>query len=111
MPTPPQPPVQQYAPTSVQYSDTTQQQKPDNYLVWSILATILCCGVFSLPFGIISIINATRVDTEWNSGKYDEARQASEKAKKFAIITAIVGFVCNVIAFIYQLTTGVLSNL
>ena len=44
-PTPPQPPV-------------TNNPKPDNWLVWAILSTILCC----LPLGIVSIIYATKVD-------------------------------------------------
>jgi len=72
--------------------------KPDTYLVWSILSTILCCSLLSLPFGIISIVNAAKVDSEWNKGNYAEAQKASENAKKFAIITAIVGLVVNLIS-------------
>jgi len=52
----------------------------------------------SLPFGIISIVNAAKVDSEWNKGNYAEAQKASENAKKFAIITAIVGLVVNLIS-------------
>ena len=73
--------------------------KPDNYLVWAILCTIFCCSLFSLPFGIASIVNASKVESAWNSGNYAEAQKASENAKKFAIICAIVGFICNLISF------------
>ena len=73
--------------------------KPDNYLVWAILCTIFCCSLFSLPFGIASIVNASKVESAWNSGNYAEAQKASENAKKFAIICAIVGLVCNLISF------------
>ena len=37
----------------------TNMQKPDNNLVWAILATVLCC----LPFGIVAIIKSTQVDS------------------------------------------------
>ncbi len=74
------------------------EKKPDNYLVWAIVATILCCSVFSLPFGIIGIVNASKVESEWNKGNYAEAQKASDNAKKFTIITAIVGLIANIIS-------------
>ena len=77
--------------------------RPDNYLVWAILSTILCCNILSLPFGIISIVNAAKVNSEWDQGNYSAAENASENAKKFAIITAIVGFVVNLISVIISL--------
>ncbi len=58
--------------------------KPDNNLVWAILSTVLCC----LPIGIASIVFASQVDSKWSAGDYAGAREASEKAKKFAIISA-----------------------
>ena len=61
--------------------------KPDNYLVWSILTTLLCC----LPFGVVSIVYAAKVDGLWMAGDYAGARSASENAKKWAIISAAVG--------------------
>ncbi len=32
--------------------------KPDNFLVWAILSTVLCC----LPLGIVAIVYANKVD-------------------------------------------------
>ena len=40
--------------------------KPDNFLPWAIISTILCC----LPFGIVAIVYATQVDSYWFSGNY-----------------------------------------
>mgnify|MGYP001795863488 CR=1 FL=1 len=61
--------------------------KPDNYLVWAILSTLLCC----LPLGVVSIVFAAQVDGKYNSGDYAGAQEASEKAKKFATWSAIAG--------------------
>ena len=69
--------------------------KPDNYLVWAILTTILCC----LPLGIFSIINSTKVDNLWAAGQHAEARAAAEKAKQFAIYSAIAGVVVAILYF------------
>ncbi|MCD8166876.1 MAG: CD225/dispanin family protein, partial [Bacteroides sp.] len=35
-------------------------QKPDNYLVWAILSTVLCC----LPAGVVSIVYSVKVNNE-----------------------------------------------
>jgi Interferon-induced transmembrane protein len=76
-----------------QQPDWQGQQQPDNYLVWAILSTIFCC----LPFGIVSIIYSTKVTGLWAQGQYAEALAASNNAKKWAIIAAIVGPIISVI--------------
>ncbi len=73
-----------------------QISKPDNNLVWAILSTILCC----LPLGIVSIVYAAKVDGLYASGDYAGAKDASDKAKKFAIIGAVLGFVGCILYFI-----------
>ena len=72
------------------------QQQPDNYLVWAILCTVLCC----FPFGIVSIVYATRVSGLWAEGRYAEAQSASDSAKKWAIIGAVVGGATYVIGIV-----------
>src|SRR6202522_1131446 len=72
------------------------QREPDNYLVWAILSTVLCC----LPLGIVSIVYSTKVSGLWSQGRYAEAQAASENAKKWAIISAIVQAVVYVIAIV-----------
>ena len=68
-----------------------QGTPPPNYLVWAILSTIFCC----LPFGIASIVFAAQVNGKWNYGDHAGAQDSSAKAKRFAIIAAVVGVVVN----------------
>lgn len=53
--------------------------KPDNYLVWAILSTILCC----MPFGVVAIVNASKIDSLWATGQYLAAQDAAQKTKKW----------------------------
>lgn len=69
--------------------------KPDNYLVWAILSTLLCC----IPLGVVSIVYSTKVDGLYNAGDYQGAQQASNNAKQWAIISAVAGIVVGIIAF------------
>ncbi|HJT96023.1 MAG TPA: CD225/dispanin family protein [Mycobacterium sp.] len=77
-------------------------QQPDNYLVWAILVTVLCC----LPFGIVSIINASKVSGLWAQGQYAEAQAAADNAKKWAIWGAIAGVVVGIIYGIIAVAGG-----
>lgn len=70
--------------------------KPDNYLVWAILSTLLCC----MPFGIVAIVKATQVDTFWAQGNQAEAIEAANAAKKWTIVSAVSGVA---VWFIYVL--------
>ena len=63
--------------------------QPKSYLVLSILATIFCC----LPFGIPGIVFAAKVDNLWTSGFYQEAEEASRKAKNWTVASIITGAV------------------
>ena len=72
-----------------------QPPMPDTYMVWAILATLLCC----LPFGIVSIVKASQVSSLYNQGRYQEAVAASEAAKKWAIWSAVAGVVLSIIGF------------
>jgi heme/copper-type cytochrome/quinol oxidase subunit 2 len=61
--------------------------QPKNWLVESILVTILCC----LPFGIVGIINAAQVSTKYASGDYAGAERASQEAGKWTKIGFWIG--------------------
>lgn len=65
-------------------------QKPDNYLAWAILSTILCC----LPFGVVSIVYSSKVDSLWVVGDHAGARDAAQKAKNWMVVAVAtaVGF-------------------
>ena len=60
-----------------------------NYLIQSILVTVCCC----LPFGIVAILQATKVDTYLGRGDHAAAVAASDKAKKWCIWALILGTV------------------
>lgn len=60
---------------------------PSNFLLPSILATIFCC----LPFGIVGIINALKVNEAYNMGNYTAAKDYSEKAKEWSKISLGIG--------------------
>ncbi|MGI9085838.1 MAG: CD225/dispanin family protein [Aeromicrobium sp.] len=77
-------------------------QKPPSNLVWGILTTLLCC----LPFGIVSIVYAARVDGKWSAGDAAGAQSDSDNAKKWAIIAAITGAVLGVLYVIFVVAIG-----
>jgi len=67
--------------------------KVPNYLVQSILCTLCCC----LPFGIVAIIFAAKVDGLANAGNTAAAQEASDKAKMWCWIAFGLGLVSNII--------------
>lgn len=82
-----------------QYS---MQERPSTNLVLAILVTIFCC----LPFGIVSIVYASKVDSFWNSGRYSEACDYSRKARNWALAGLIIGILW-IITYIILLVVGV----
>ena len=93
------------------YTDNmSRPPMPDNYLVWAILCTVLCC----LPLGIVSIISSTKVSAAYNVGDYVGAQKASDDAKKWAMWGAIGGFLFLAVYFIALFALGfwgILSDL
>ena len=81
--------------------------KPDNTMLWAILSTVCCC----LPFGIVSIVYAAKVNGLYLAKQYDAANQAAEQAKKWAIISAATSVVVNIIYFIIYACVGLGSLL
>lgn len=82
-------------------------QPPPSNLVWAILTTIFCC----LPFGIVSIVFAAQVNGKWASGDYAGAQESSSKARRWAIIAAVVGLVVQVLYLVFLFALGGLAAL
>ena len=80
-----QPPGYQPQPQPGYGSQPQRPAMPATYLVWAILATLLCC----MPFGIVSIVKASQVSTLYYQGNYAEARAASRAARNWAIASAV----------------------
>jgi len=102
-PPPSPPPATSYSAGSTTGSNYADKPPmPDNYLVFAILATVLCC----LPLGIVSIINATKVQSAYNAGDYEGALKASADAKKWAIWSAVGGSIFVILYVIFVVVLG-----
>ena len=73
--------------------------KPDNYLVLSIISVFFCC----IPLSIAAIIYAIKVDDYWSKGDYESAYDASNKAKKLLIWSAVATAVLTIAAIIFYI--------
>ena len=82
-------------------------EKPDNNLVWAIIA--LFCGC--LPLGIVALVFALQVDNKWNTGDYAGAEDASRKAKMFAMINIVIGVVGLILYALLWVTQSALEHL
>ncbi|MET0550149.1 MAG: CD225/dispanin family protein [Xanthomonas sp.] len=81
--------------------NTTAPQVSNN-LVWAILTTLFCC----LPLGIVSIVYAAQVNTKLAAGDVSGARESADKAKKWAIYSAITSVVLIVLYLIFIFALG-----
>ncbi len=85
------------------------QEVIPNHLVWAILTTLFCC----LPLGIVSIVYASRVDGLRAAGDTAGAREASRKAKLWAIWSALIGPALLLVWFMFlggMATLGALAG-
>ena len=79
-------------------ADSSKTTKVPNYMIWSILATLLCC----LPSGIVRIIYSAKTTSLVEKGDYSGALTASAKAKVWCVVSLILGIVMSI-------TIGVIS--
>lgn len=79
---------------------------PKTWLLESILVTLLCC----LPFGIISIFNAAKVESRFYAGDISGAENAANEAKKWVKISFWIGIATGVIYLIYLIYFLVLAT-
>ena len=82
-----------------------------NHMVWAVVSTIaatLCCCPFGL-LGIVGIVQANKVNTLLLQGDEAAARQASEQAKIWCIVTTVLA-VIGALASIGMVMTGGLQT-
>ncbi|WP_460454434.1 CD225/dispanin family protein [Arenimonas aestuarii] len=80
-----------------------------NHLVWAILATLFCC----LPGGIVALVHASRIDTLVAAGNVAGAREASDKARFWCLVslfTPLIGLVAYLLLLAMGLGLGALAN-
>lgn len=85
--------------------DTTCSKRPNTYLALGILVTIFCC----LPFGIVSIVYASKVDSCWNNGRKNEAMDNSRKAKNWALwglFISLAGYLIYILLLLFGATSA-----
>jgi len=81
---------------------------PKNWLVESILVTVLCC----LPFGIAGIVNASKVEVLFLSGDIAGANKAAADAKKwtmYGFFTALAGVILYALFILLAVISGMAS--
>jgi uncharacterized membrane protein YvbJ len=78
--------------------------RPKSYQTEAIIVTIvstLCCGsLVSLILGIIAIVKASKVDSEFAMGNVHESIQNSKSAKKLTIWAAVIAVIWSIIVII-----------
>lgn len=84
----PQPFGQQPPAPHMEMSGHTEPM-PETYLVWSVLATVLCC----LIPGVVAIVYSTMVSSRYYAKDYEGARRASEKAQYWIIASVVLGVI------------------
>ncbi|MCM1029159.1 MAG: CD225/dispanin family protein [Pseudoflavonifractor sp.] len=80
---------------------------PNNFLVWAILTTILCC----LPFGIVALVYSSKVQPKYHEGDYIGAQEAANTAKTWCIVAAIAGALQAIGGFAYAILVGIGAGL
>lgn len=93
------------APSPMASAGGAGRTKPNNNMVWAILATLFCC----LPLGIAAIVFAAQVDTKYNAGDYTGAQEASKKAAMFSWISFGLGMV-GVLFYIVAMIIGAVNS-
>ncbi len=83
------------------------QKPPKTWLIPSILVAMFCC----MPFGIVGIVNASKVESRFNAGDIEGANKASSNAKLWTIISLILGIVFIVIYIFLVIIGSVSGNL
>lgn len=71
------------------YQEPTVNWVP--YLILSIISTVCCC----LPFGIVGIVYAAKINTAVNTGDIEGANRAARLAKIWIIVSVVVGVIVN----------------
>ena len=72
---------------------TPDGAEPANYLIQAIVVTLCCC----LPFGIVAIVYAARVNPKIQAGDLAGARSDSKSALTWIWLSAIFGFIIQVL--------------
>lgn len=68
-----------------------------SHMAKAILTTLFCC----LPFGIVAIVKASKVDSLLAAGRRDEAIQASKEANNWGNWSILVSLILGVVYVLF----------
>ena len=93
---------QNYQQQNYQQQNNSYEMPPSSNLIWGILTTLFCC----LPLGIVSIVYASKVESLWHVGQKEAAYDASSKAKKWALWSALSAVILWFISIFFLIVLG-----
>lgn len=79
-------------------------KRAKTWLLESILVTIFCC----LPFGIVGMVYAIKVNSLHDQTRYEESKRASKNAKRWTLIGLTIGIILGII---YLVTVAILGSM
>jgi len=77
-----------------------------NYLWQSIVVTLFCC----LPFGIVAIVYAAKVDSLRAAGDFNGATAASASAKTWCLVALASGLIPMLIWLVFVIFGGIMAG-
>ena len=86
--------------------DDTTASTARTYLVWSLVATVLCF----LPVGLVALYFGLRVNQANAEGRVDDAMRSSLVARRWLVATAIIGVAIYAVAAIVLAALGAFSR-
>lgn len=89
------------------YSPSQAHPAVPNYLWQSIVATVLCC----IPFGVVAIVFAAKVDGLLARGDIAGAEAASKSAKTWLVAAIATGGAVVLIHLVLLVIVAVIENL
>ncbi len=84
-----------------QSRSSNRPEKPDSNMVWSVICLLVC-----LPFGLLALIQAIKVDSKYLDGDYEGAMKASEKSKAFTKLAIYAWMAFFALSFVAYLMGG-----
>lgn len=69
-------------------------------IIVTVVSFLCCSSLISLILGIIAIVKANNVNTEFAKGNIDEANKNADAAKKLTLWAAIIAVVFIIFVFI-----------
>jgi len=106
---PPRPQFAQQPPRQPEYQEPVQRLErppmPKNYLLWSVLTTILCC----FAAGIVALVFSTQVTSRYYRGDYEGAERASRNAQIWIIASIVLAVISNTLYLPMMLVSTMLG--